>query len=414
MKILLINTYDLRGGAARATWRLFEGIKSTGHEVTLLVQEKKSDDPSVVVSASPGSGFFNPFRPYVDFAVPLIFTRKRVLFSTSMIPDNLLKEIDRLNPDVVHLNWIAGGFIRIETIAKINKPLVWTFQDMWAFTGGCHYSGDCRRYLEECGKCPVLNSTAENDLSYKVFQRKLKSYSAVKNLTITTPSTWLATIVRESKLMQGRNVRVVPNSLNTSVFQSSGREAARERLALSPGKKIILFGAIRATETPLKGFGLLVEALKILSRSDLQLVVFGSANSANIDIAGLDVRFLGAVNSQQMLIDLYSAADVMAVPSLQEVFGQVATEAMACCTPVVAFNSTGLQDIIVHKETGYLATPFLPGDLAAGIGWMLADEGRRLKLGEASRARTISSFDTAVAAQKMINIYQEAIDAGKV
>jgi glycosyltransferase involved in cell wall biosynthesis len=87
---------------------------------------------------------------------------------------------------------------------------------------------------------------------------------------------------------------------------------------------------------------------------------------------------------------------------------------MACCTPVVAFNSTGLQDIIVHKETGYLATPFLPEDLAVGIDWILADEDRCIRLGEASRARTISSFDTAVAAQKMIQIYQEAIDAGKV
>ena len=413
MKILLINTYDLRGGAARATWRLFEGLKGTGNRTTLLVQEKRSDDPDVVLAASPGSRFLNPFRPYLDFAIPLIRTRRRVLFSTAMIPDHLLREIDRLNPDVVHLNWITGGFIRIESLAKISKPLIWTLQDMWAFTGGCHYTNDCARFLQECGRCPVLHSSGENDLSRKVFLRKQQSYRAIKNITITAPSRWLAQMVSESSLMGDRRVVVVPNGLNTTDFHASDRSEARKRLNYPTGKRIVLFGAIRATETPLKGFSYLVAALKILNRTDLQLVVFGSSSAGKTDISGLDVRFVGQVTSQEMLIDLNTASDVVAVPSLQEVFGQVATEAMACSTPVVAFAATGLLDIVIHRETGYLAEPFNAEDLAKGIEWVLLDEPRRLQMGAAARARTVANFDASVVAGAMINLYQEAIDANK-
>ena len=119
MKILLINTYDLRGGAARATWRLFEGLKGAGHTVSLLVQEKRSDDSDVIQVPSPVSRLLNPLRPYIDFAIPLVWTRQRILFSTALLPDRIAGVIDRLKPDIVHLNWIAGGFIKIESLAAI-------------------------------------------------------------------------------------------------------------------------------------------------------------------------------------------------------------------------------------------------------------------------------------------------------
>jgi glycosyltransferase involved in cell wall biosynthesis len=114
------------------------------------------------------------------------------------------------------------------------------------------------------------------------------------------------------------------------------------------------------------------------------------------------------------LVDLYSAADVVAVPSMQEVFGQAATEAMACGTPVVAFACTGLLDIVVHLETGYLAKPFETEDLAAGIEWILGDEKRRLQLGVNARNRVMDHFDSGVVAKQMITVYQEAKNADNV
>ncbi|MBM4315635.1 MAG: glycosyltransferase, partial [Deltaproteobacteria bacterium] len=286
--------------------------------------------------------------------------------------------------------------------------------DMWAFTGGCHYTGECNRYLHGCGKCPILHSSRENDLSRRVFLRKQNAYSKISDLTITTPSGWLAQRVGESPLLGDRKVAVIPNGLDTSTFKASDRKAARRRLNLPDGKKIILFGAIRATENPLKGFSLLVQAMKILNRRDYQLVVFGSSSAGKTDISGLDVLFMGQVNNHEILIDLYSAADVVAVPSMQEVFGQSATEATACGAPVVAFACSGLLDIVIHRETGYLAEPFDVEDLAHGIDWVLADEHRRIRLGETARAIAVERFDSTLVAEKMIRIYQEAIDANKL
>ncbi len=409
MRILLINTYDLRGGAARATWRLFEGLKETRHQVNLLVQEKRSADPDVILAASPGSRLLNTFRPYLDFAIPLIHTRQRVLFSTAMIPDKIVEQIDRLNPDVVHLNWVTGGFIRIESLAQINRPLIWTFHDLWPFTGGCHNPLTCTSYKQTCGRCPILHSTRENDLSKRVFQRKQSVYSEIRDMTITTPSRWLAQRVKESTLLGNRIVVVIPNGLDTSVFRSSGREGARKRLNLPTGKKIILFGAIRATETPLKGFGLLVQALKILNRTDHQLVVFGSSSAGKTGISGLDVRFFGLVNNLETLIDLYSAADVVAVPSYQEVFGQAASEALACGTPVVAFGATGLLDIVAHKHTGYLARPFDTGDLAEGIRWLIEDPVRYGRISENAAKQAREKFDIRETSIRYISLYREVI-----
>ena len=410
MKIAVVNTYDQRGGAARAAWRIFRGLRDAGMDAQMLVQEKRSDDPEVIRSSSPVSGALNPFRPYVDFALPLLQTRKRVLFSSSMIPDRVVEEIERLAPDVVHLNWITGGFIKIESLAKIGRPMVWTLHDMWGFTGGCHYTGTCERHLSGCGCCPLLHSERESDLSSRVFARKENTYRAIPGMVITTPSSWLADRVKESRLLGSHRVEVVPNGLDTSAFSPAERFAARDRLGLPAGKRIVLFGAIRGTENPLKGFELLAGALKQLNRPDILLAVFGSTGPGTTDVSGLDVRFFGPVADHRTLCDLYSAADLTAVPSVQEVFGQAATESMACGTPVAAFDGTGLKDIVVHGVTGYLAPPFEPQGLASGIEWILEDGPRHRQLCEAAREKAVKRFDTCVTTAQFLEIYNDLTD----
>jgi glycosyltransferase involved in cell wall biosynthesis len=407
MKVLMLNTYEQRGGAARATWRLFRGLQAAGAEVRLLVQEKTSGDQDVVKLPSPLSGMLNPFRPYIDFAIPLLQTRKRILFSTALLPDQLMRAVNEYQPDIVHLNWITGGFIRLETLAKIPCPVIWTLHDMWAFTGGCHNSTQCDRYLVECGKCPVLHSGKENDLSRKTFLRKKRTYNQMQNLTLTAPSSWLAGQIKESILLKNKNVKVIFNGLDTNIFKPAGRLKARQRLGLEAEKTIVVYGAIRATETPLKGFQNLIEALRILRNPSLKLVVFGSSGPAGTDISGLDVDFKGSVSQDDTLTDLYSAADVVAVPSYQEVFGQAATEAMACGTPVVAFGCTGLLDLVKHQETGFLATPFQPESLASGISWVLEDDARHEKLCRQARDHAVKNFDISIVSSQFIQLYQE-------
>ena len=409
MRILLVNTYDQQGGAARATWRLFKGLERAGVDVKLLVQNRGSRDIHVISTGGKITRYFNAIRPYIDFAFPLPLVRKRILFSTSFLPDGIEKIIRKINPDIIHLNWIAGGMIRIESLARLSKPVVWTFHDLWAFTGGCHYPPDCTRYMEQCGHCPVLHSTSDRDLSRWVFNRKKEAYNQMGQFFIISPSNWLADCVKSSTLLKNNPVSVIPNGLDTTVFKPMDKNEVRQLFHLPADKKLILFGGIRGVEYKLKGFSLLLEALRLLDPSAFELVVFGSSRIKNSTLLPLKTHVLGFIGQENKLASLYATADVVVVPSYQEVFGQTATEALSCGIPVVAFDSTGLKDIIDHQVNGYLATPYEPAELARGIEWILDDPERYGKLSENAREKALEKFDIGKITDKILTFYPEVL-----
>lgn len=407
MKILMVNTYDIRGGAARSTMRTYQALRSQGVDVKLMVQNKWGDDDDIL---GPKGAFAKPaaeLRPYLDFAIAFPWHRRRITYFPAWLPGNFTRRVAREKPDLVHLNWITGGFVRIESLASLNVPVVWTLHDMWAFTGGCHYAEDCTRYEQSCGRCPVLRSQHEHDPSSWVFKRKMKTFGRIKNLTIITPSHWLAGCVKRSPLLGNSRVEVIHNSLDTGTFFPEDKASSRAHFGFKDEKKVILFGALDATKNRLKGFKELSEALQQIPGKDkYELAVFGSAGKNETSLHGFDVRYFGHIASDAELRKLYSAADVMVVPSIQEVFGQTATEAMACATPVVAFGATGLLDIVEHKINGYLAEPFKPADLAAGILWCLEDEERRMKLSSAASETVKRKFDMNKNIHQFISLYK--------
>jgi glycosyltransferase involved in cell wall biosynthesis len=410
MKIVLVNTYDQKGGAARAVSRVFHGLKRAGCDVSFMVQNKESDEPGILVAGSGVARWFNFIRPYIDFAIPLLQVRKRILFSTSLLPDQFIGSIEKADPDIIHLNWIAGGMIRIESLAHLKIRVVWTFHDLWAFTGGCHYPpAGCTRYGESCGCCPLLHSNHEKDLSRSVFERKRRAYDKIKNLTIVTPSRWLADCVKSGSLLNDREVTVIPNGLDLSVFKPGDKEEARRKYNLPLAKKLILFGGIRGVEYRLKGFHLLVEAMKKASTADIELVVFGSEYSKLAECIPMKTHFLGHIAGEERLAALYSAADVVAVPSYQEVFGQTASEALACGVPVVAFAATGLLDIVDHQTNGYLAKPYDTVDLAKGIDWILENRDRYMKLSRAARRKAETHFDIDIVVGQYLELYRTCL-----
>jgi len=407
VKVLLVNTYDLRGGAARATWRIFKGLQDRGINTRLMVQTKLSNDPDVIVPGGTIAQSVSFLRPYIDFIIPFFYIRKRAVFSPSLLPGHAVAKINELDLDIIHLNWITGGFIRIESLAEIQKPVVWTLHDMWAFTGGCHYALTCDRFKDNCGHCPQLHSSHDYDLSRKIFRRKLAVYKRIQKLTIVTPSQWLASCVRSSRLLGNFRVEAIPNGLDTSVFVPVNKTLARQHLHLPENIKMLLFGGIRADKNKLKGFDYLIEALSKIKSRDIELMVFGAAESKKIHSLGFKAHFWGTVNDDRLLIDLYSAANVTVVPSLQEVFGQTASEAMACGTPVAAFGITGLLDIVTHKVNGYLAKPYSTDDLAEGIDWILGDQERYKELAGNARKSAVANFDIKKIADRMIHLYEE-------
>jgi glycosyltransferase involved in cell wall biosynthesis len=137
--------------------------------------------------------------------------------------------VNDIASDLVHLHWIAGGFVNVRALRKYRLPLVWTLHDMWAFTGGCHYDDGCGRYLSACGSCPVLGSNTSFDLSSLGFRRKTRAYRDLP-LTVVTPSRWLGDRARSSPLLAGFPVSVIPNAIDTGCFRPIAKDAARDLL----------------------------------------------------------------------------------------------------------------------------------------------------------------------------------------
>jgi glycosyltransferase involved in cell wall biosynthesis len=411
MKILHVNTSDISGGAARAAYRIHKGLQRIGMVSKMLVQTKLSDDKTVI---GPGNKFKKGLallRPTLDITFKNLFSGdSKTIFSPAWVSfSDIPSHIKSIAPDIVHLHWICDGMLRIEDLKRINKPIIWTLHDMWAFTGGCHYNAGCERFRQSCGNCPQLNRMGENDLSRSVFKRKEKAWNGL-DITIVTPSKWLAECAKESSLLKGRCIEVIHNGLNLNLFKPIDKTTACEIWDLPINKKLILFGAMEATSDHRKGFDMLYKGLKQLAAkwSDkAELVVFGASEPENPPDFGLPVHYLGLLHDDVSIALLYSAADVMVVPSLQEAFGQTASESLACGTPVVTFGATGLLDIVEHQLNGYLAKPYDTSDLAVGINWVLSNENRHKELCIKARKKAVACFDIEKVAKQYESLYRE-------
>jgi glycosyltransferase involved in cell wall biosynthesis len=415
MKVLMLNTFNEIGGAARAATRLLHGVRDLGLDARLLVHYATGKAPATLCPAGRLRSLARRLKMTLG-TLPVRRYPKAPInnFSPAVLPDHLETEIAAINPDIIHLHWLGAGFLRLETLGSLNRPLLWTLHDSWPFTGGCHVPFDCTKYRQTCGACPVLGSTREEDLSRRVWQRKQRAWQDL-DLTLVAPSRWLAEAARSSSLFHETRIDVIPNGLDAESFPARDKALSRNRLHWPQDKKIILFGGIRALSDPNKGFHLLRPALQSLGirRRDLMAVAFSAFDQAEISDLGLPTVSLGQIDDDESLSRVYSAADVFVVPSLQETFCQTATEAMSCGTPVVAFAATGLLDIVDHQKTGYLVKPYDISDLAQGIAWVLEDQERHAELCRRARRKVASNFLLTQMAQRYVNLYEKVLNRQK-
>lgn len=413
MKVALLNTYDTQGGAAIATYRLHKGLIKIGIDSKLLVQYKKSDDFTVVSSKTKFEKVFAYLRPYFDALVTLVYKQKRhELFSTAIVPDFLIKKIIKLNPELVHLFWVAGGFLKIETLQKIDVPIVWTLHDMWPLTGGCHYDDECRRFQSECGNCPILNSGSKRDLSYHILKRKAESWVNIPMVIVAT-SHWLADMARTSAVFKNKKIVVIPNGIDTEKYKPIGKSVAREAWGLPQDKNLILFSAFSATSDKRKGNQYLIPALESMAKqgwgANTELVIVGASEPAQSINSGMKVHYVGNLGDEISQVLLYSAVDVTVAPSMQENLSNTVMESLSCGTPVVAFDIGGMPDLIDHIKTGYLAKPFEVNDLYVGIKWVLESKERHNELSVAARQSVINKYTLEKVAMQYAELYREVL-----
>lgn len=405
MKIIHISHSDIQGGAARAAYRIHQALRLHGLDSTMAVNVATSGDWTVQSDKTKLAKGLARLRPQLG-SLPRQWLRtdNPILHSPAIIPSTWSGRLNCTDADVLHLHWVNGEMLSIPDITKLGKPVVWTLHDMWAFCGAEHYTEEfrwCQGYWKD--NRPSYESGF--DLNRWTWNRKRKYWQ--KPLQIVTPSQWLADCVTKSALMADWPVRVVPYAIDTDIWQPFDQNLARKLLHLPLDVPLLLFGAVGGSRDPRKGFDLLQAALNHLrgQMPGLQLVVFGQlAPKEPIDL-GFPIHYMGHLHDELSLRILYSAADVMTIPSRQDNLPNTGLEAHACGTPVIAFNTCGLPDIVEHLKTGYLAKAFDTNDLAHGIQWLLSDRSRLMTLGLAARQRALDKWSVKVVADAYQNVY---------
>ena len=299
-------------------------------------------------------------------------------FSYPVIGTDISEIKEVRNADVIYIHWVLNGFLSLrsmEKLFKLNKPIIFFLHDMWSFTGGCHYSFTCDKYKTECNNCQFFPKDKVKDLAYKGFHKKDLLFKKYQNLYFVSPSTWLYKCTKEASLTKNKPTFHIPNFLDNKMFKPFDKKLAKKIINIDPNDTVIAFGAI-AIDSPYKGWKYLQKALELLaedkSYKNIQILIFGSGFNKEIaNRVPFKTKFAGFLTSEYATNLMYNAADIFVAPSLADNLPYTILESEYCGTPVVAFNTGGIPDLIDHKQNGYLANYEDSEDLAEGIKYCL-------------------------------------------
>ncbi len=347
MKVAMIN-----GGVFGSTGKIMFGIAD--------VLEKNGGESFCASAVTATNRRKEPSHSY--YKIGTYYSRKfNVLLSRITGKQNcfaksatkkLLKEIDKCKPDIVHLHNLHGDYINLPLLfnyIKTNRiKVVWTLHDCWAFTGHCpHFDiANCDKWKSGCYKCPQYNLYPKSlfDNSKKMYRLKKRLFTGVENMTIVTPSEWLAGLVRQS-FLKDYPVTVINNGINLSVFKPTESDF-REKYGISADKKILLgvaFGwGVR------KGLDVFIELYNRLSAEKYQIVLVGTDKKTDKQLPK-GIISIHRTQNQTELAEIYSAADLFVNPTREDNYPTVNMESVACGTPVLTFRTGGSPEMVTEK-----------------------------------------------------------------
>lgn len=422
MKILLLNYTDGGGGAANAALLLAQQLNINGIDTTLGVIKKQSNFK-----------FVKECKLSRNYKITSIFSKIKIIlkklhlcnehFSTSnhiLHSTNLnsLVDVEWINKsdfDIIHLHWINNDMISIKDISKINKPILWTLHDSWPCCGAEHHPNvleNDSRYINGYSKKNKPLTTKGIDICKKIWLKK-KKYLNKKNITFIAPSNWQKTILKNSFLFKNHDCNTIPNIINHSDFYKKNTHELRKAFEIPLNKKIIGFGAAYGlrNKNTMKGTIQLLECLqKLPNKENYFLIIFGPAENSFLDNISIPFFSTGYISNQKILSSIYNLCDVIVNPSLIENLPYTCLESICCGIPVVAFDVGGTPDIVEHKKTGYLATPYKSEELVEGIEYCINNQ-QILSQNCLQKAKT--DFDTEKIVQKHLEVYENVLNSNK-
>ncbi len=376
-------TYNTTGGAGKVAVQLHRLFLANGIESALINTETQNPSQAIYVIpqlSTPLRKFMNVIRYYSFrlYAKMRYKKQKSFAFNYNYNYRKLkFEEIRRsmpFSPDIIILHWIAD-FIMPEHIqelyAHFKCPIIWRYNDLAPITGGCHYPGNCNRYLTACGYCPAIGSSHFNDHAHRHWMQK-KSMLETVPLIIINSTAETEKAFQVSPLFKTKRQLFIRNSLHTSVYNYHNREESRIKLKLKTTIKVVFWGATYIEEER-KGFLYFVAALQELKKDfhdEMILLIAGKRrNEFKPDIPFPHV-YTGLLNTEELL-NHYKAADIVVVSSLEDGGPMMIVESMMCGTPVVSFATGLANELVITGETGYQAKKGNTKDLANGMRYVL-------------------------------------------
>jgi glycosyltransferase involved in cell wall biosynthesis len=399
MKVTLVNTYP-HGGAGIACRRLEAALQTQGVTTQILFRD--------------GNARKWPF--YAERLSFLPYERdKSVRFSFSLanFGTDLRQHPDIQSADVIHLHWVNQGFLSLQNVrqlAELGKPIFWTLHDMWAFTGGCHYARGCTHFLQSCGQCAFVKNPSEHDLSHRIWLKKQDNFP--KNIHFITCSQWLQQAAQSSSLLRHHRIDALPNPIDTQVFlptPEAQRQLRRQALGIAPDAQVLLFVAMKVSETR-KGFHHLLVALQHLKSSHpgqpFEILVLGKAEPEALQQLPYPTHALGMVTAADELAAWYGTADLFIIPSLEDNLPNTVMESLACGTPVVGFQTGGIPEMVEHGQQGAIVPQGDAKGLAQSIHDLCSQPQKLSALRTAARHKVESCYSLEVIGQRHLDLYR--------
>jgi len=403
IKVLHVVGGPLTNGSFKGANILHEALLKLNIDSKILNDSSRKINPKNLHNFNENIIFINDnfFKKFINKIFVLLekilktiyLHSPRETFTLGFFGSDITKIKEYNDADIIHLHWFSQGFINIKSLSRIKKPVVWTMRDMWAFTGGSHYSMDFEKY--------------ENSKLSKMIQNfKKKNYN--KNFQFVAVSDWLKKKAEKSNILNEFNIKKIDNNIDLNDFDLIPKDAARKKLKILTTKTIILYGA-QNPQSKRKGWNIFVETLKKLDKSKYFLLIFGNFwSQETLDKIGIEYKVLGFINDKKILNATYSSADLFIASSIEDAWPKTFAEAMFCGTPVICFNNTSISEIIDHKVNGFVVEKFDSYQLKEGIDW-LSEEIMKNNSIKVSARNKILNFDSKIIAKKYIDLYKEII-----
>ncbi|MEX0331048.1 MAG: glycosyltransferase [Puniceicoccaceae bacterium] len=417
MRVSHICYGNLSGGASKGAYNLHLALLDEGVDSNFICSHRPGigETASVDYLAKTNSTkfLFRVFRK-LNHLASRGEPESKWLFSSDKFA--YVRDLSNLckNSDVINLHWINGGFVSPYSLLRIKQPVVWTFRDMWPFTGGCHYSMNCDNYVQGCGNCPHFSGSDKRFKARRQFERKESIVSNKSNLYGVGISPWITESARRSAIWSNSNLRTIWNGVRVEQFPYVRRSSAIRRLGLSEDYNYISFGALNHS-LGYKGSEKFIEVLNLTEQdpdfAKVKFLVFGDSKALLRGNEGGRVIDFGLVKDQNKLNLIYAASSGFLATSIQEAFGKTIVESLSSGTPVVTFRTSAFIDMFNHMVQGFHAESFSSSSLIEGMKWCIGLARNKNEADYEELRKVISRyagrFDSVKCAKSYKSLYEE-------